>query len=296
VHSKHRVFFIPLSILLSAALLSLSGCAFTGSKAHKNLTYTPASGNIPAQQLHVFEPKKPKSAKDVLIFIHGGNWNSGKKSQYNWMARNWSRKNIVTVIPDYPLSPQATYKEMAEYTARSVKWVNENIRDYGGNPDRIFISGHSAGGQLAALIAMDEQYFNKLDLINPIKGIILIDAAGLDMHGYLLDENFPKDHTYLKTFTTEENNWKEASPLYHMHKNMPPITILLGGKTYPSITSSNKKFIKALQAYAPETPFEILKNKKHIPMITQFFNPWNKKFDDIELFMQTVNGKISVRN
>jgi acetyl esterase/lipase len=291
VNSQTRVTAIILLIVFAAALLTLSGCAFTGSRAHKNITYAKASGGIPGQQLNIFEPSNPKTPKDVLIFIHGGNWNSGKKSQYSLMGRNWTKKNIVSVIVDYPLSPPATYKEMAEYTARSVKWVKDNIQNYGGNPDRIFISGHSAGGHLAALISLDNQYFDRLGTENPIRGLILIDAAGLDMYGYLLDEHLQQDHTYLKTFTNNPKTWQEASPLYHLHKGMPPITIFRGEKTYPSITASNEKFIRALQEFAPETPYEILIGKKHIPMITQFFNPWNKRYNQIHDFMEGVDSK-----
>jgi acetyl esterase/lipase len=291
VNSQTRVTVIILLIVFAAALLTLSGCAFTGSKAHKNITYAKASGRIPDQQLNIFEPDKPKGPKDVLIFIHGGNWNSGKKSQYSLIGRNWTKKNIVSVMIDYPLSPLATYKEMAEYTARSVKWVKDNIQNYGGNPDRIFISGHSAGGHLAALISLDNQYFDKLAIENPIKGLILIDAAGLDMYGYLLDEHLQQGHTYLKTFTADQKTWKEASPLYHLHKGMPPMTIFRGEKTYPSILSSNEKFIRALQEFAPGTSYEILEGKKHIPMITQFFNPWNKRYNQIHNFMESVDNK-----
>lgn len=294
MNSQTRVSIIIILILAGAFLLTLSGCTFLGNKAHKNIIYAKGAGAIPDQELNIFEPKKPKSPKDVLIFIHGGNWNSGKKSQYSLMGRNWTKRDIVYVIIDYPLSPAATYKEMAEYSAKSVKWVKENINNYGGNPDRIFLSGHSAGGHLAALICTDDQYFQKLGIANPIKGLILIDAAGLDMYGYLLEEKFSNDNTYLKTFTPDQKKWKDASPLYHLHKGMPPVTIFRGGKTYPSIVSSNEKFIKAMQEFAPETPYEILKSKKHIPMITQFFNPWNKRYNQIHHFMESVDSKRSI--
>lgn len=292
--SQTRVSIIIILILFGAFLLTLSGCTFLGNKAHKNIIYAKATGKIPDQQLNIFEPNKPKTPKDVLIFIHGGNWNSGKKSQYSLIGRNWTKKDIVYVVIDYPLSPSATYKEMAAYSAKSVKWVHENIQHYGGNPERIFISGHSAGGHLAALISIDDQYFQKLGMANPIKGLILIDAAGLDMNGYLLEEKFSNDNTYLKTFTPDQKNWKEASPLYRLHKRIPPMMILRGEKTYPSISSSNEKFITALREYAPETPYEILKGKKHIPMITQFFNPWNKRYNQIHEFMKSVDSKENV--
>lgn len=289
--SQIRVSLIILFILSGAFLLTLSGCTFSGNKAHKNITYAQGSGKIPDQQLSIFEPKKPGTPKQVLIFIHGGNWNSGTKSQYNLIGRNWAQKKVVYVIIDYPLSPDATYREMADYTARSVKWVKDNIAAYGGDPDRIFLSGHSAGGHLAALVSTDDRYFQKLGIENPVRGLILIDAAGLDMYGYLLEEKFPNGNTYLKTFTSDPKNWKDATPLYHLHKNMPPMFILRGEKTYPSIIASNEKFIKAVQEFSPETPYKIQENKKHVPMITQFFNPWNKRYNTILHFMESVGDR-----
>lgn len=279
--------FIILSFMSAAFLFLLSGCSFRRISKSKDIVYQLADKKIPEQKLNIFASKKHAQDKNVLIFIHGGNWNSGRKSQYNLIGNQWAKKDIVCVIIDYPLSPAADYKTMADASARAVKWVKENIGKYGGNPERIFVSGHSAGGHLAALISMDDQYFKNLGIENPIAGTILIDAAGLDMYGYLQEEKFERGHTYLRTFTSDPAIWKKATPLYHLHKSMPPMLIYCGGKTYPSISKSNEKFIMALKEFAPETPYRIQKNKKHVPMITQFFNPWNKRYGEIIEFMKS---------
>lgn len=279
--------------MVAAMMLTLSGCSFKRINRSKDIVYLQSGkgANETEQQLNIFAPHKHNTPKDVLIFIHGGNWNSGKKSQYSIIGSNWAKKDVVYVIIDYPLSPAADYKEMAIASAKSVKWIKENISQYGGNPERIFISGHSAGGHLAALISIDDQYFQDLGIKNPIIGTILIDAAGLDMYGYLMEEKLAKDHTYFKTFSADPKIWKEATPFYHLHKNMPPMLIYRGGKTYPSILTSNEKFVKELEKYAPQTPYRILEGKKHIPMITQFFNPWNNRYDEIIKFMDQVSVK-----
>jgi acetyl esterase/lipase len=284
--SETRSALLMLAVILAAFLLTLSGCSFKRISRSKNITYL-SKAQIGKQELNIFSPKA-KSAHDVLVFIHGGNWNSGKKSQYSIIGSHWAKKGVVCVIIDYPLSPNADYRHMASASAHAVKWVKDNISQYNGNPDRIFVSGHSAGGHLAALISTDNQYFENLKISNPIAGTILIDAAGLDMYGYLLEEKFAEDHTYLKTFTKDPKVWKEATPLYHLHRNMPPMLIYRGGKTYDSILKSNEKFVKALHEYAPETPYHIQKSKKHIPMITQFFNPWNNRYEEIIRFMDRV--------
>jgi acetyl esterase/lipase len=286
--SEIRVTLILLTIILGAFLLTLSGCSFKRISKSKDIVYQPAEKSIPEQQLSIFAPKNKKKPHDVIIFVHGGNWTSGRKSQYNFMGSNWAKKGVVYVIIDYPLSPTAKYDQMAASTAKSVKWVKENIAQYGGNPERIFLSGHSAGGHLAALVSIDDQYFKDLKMENPITGSILIDAAGLDMYSYLMEEKFQAGNTYLNTFTNNPETWKKATPLYHLHQNTPPMIIYRGGKTYPSILKSNEKFIKALKEYAPGTPYHIQENKKHVPMITQFFNPWNGRYGEILEWMAEV--------
>lgn len=269
-------------------LFSFSGCAFKRVSRSKNITCLPedSTNNIAAQKLNVFAPHSHHSLQEVLIFIYGGNWNSGKRSLYSFLGNRMARKDVVTVIIDYPKSPKANYDEMATDAALAVKWVKENIGRYGGDPDKIFIAGHSAGGHLASLITVRNKYFDKIGMVNPVKGAILIDAAGLDMYGYLKEENFAEDNTYIQTFTNNPANWKEASPLYHLHKGMPPMLIYLGEKTYPSIKSGNKKFTDSLKSLGYHPLYHILKGKKHIPMITQFLNSCNPRYKEIIEFMR----------
>lgn len=278
-----------LLLLISISILCLSGCAFKLIKRTKEVVYAPAvSGtNIPEQKLNVFAPLNKKSLKPVFIFIHGGNWNSGNKSLYNFFGNRLARKNIVAINIDYPLSPMAKYDQMAMSSAESVKWIKENIKQYGGDPERIYISGHSAGGHLATLISLDNKYFDSLKIQNPIKGIVMIDAAGLDMYGYLKEEKYGAGHTYLETFTQDQAKWKDATPLYHLHKDMPPMLIFRGGKTYPSIIKSNEKFIATLPLYTDKFTYILQKGKHHVPMIIQFFYPYNRRYKDIKRFMET---------
>ncbi len=265
-----------------------TGCAFKSVTRSKNITYLPSdlTNNKSAQTLNIFSPKKSADLKNVLIFVHGGNWNSGKKELYSFFGNRWARKDVLTVIIDYPKSPKANYNEMAADVAIAVKWVKENIKKYGGDPERIFISGHSAGGHLAALVGSKKDYFSALGMSNPLKGIILIDAAGLNMYGYLKEEAFETGNTYLNTFTNDPVIWKAASPIYFLHNNMPPMLIYRGSKTYKSIEVSNEKFVTALKEFVPQPNYTVLKGKKHVPMITQFFNSSNKRYAEIITFMK----------
>jgi acetyl esterase/lipase len=232
--------------------------------------------------LNVFSlHKKKKQSQPVLIFVYGGNWNSGNKEIYNYIGRNFARRNMVVVLPDYTKSPKVSYKEMTTQIATSISWVKENIADYGGDPDRIYVTGHSAGGHLVALATMNPEYGENKD---DVKGIILNDAAGLDMETFLKNNPPTSSDDYIATWTTNPTAWKEASPINFLTAQTPKIKMYTGEKSYKSITSSNKRFLKELQQYQPEVSIQWL-DKKHVTMVTQLFWPWSDRYEEIEAFM-----------
>ncbi len=278
-----------------ALVLSLSSCSLQRVHKAKNLPYRGANvaSGTGVQHLNVYSPRRVDKPAPVLIFIHGGSWKSGKKELYYYLGKRLARKGVVAVVIDYPLSPAAQYSEMARSAARAVQWTQQHIADHGGDPNRIFVAGHSAGGHLATLITVRDGYFDTLGVTNPIRGAVLINAAGLDMYGYL-SERAPEERKYQTTFTKDPATWKEASPLYHLHADLPPFLIYRGGKTYPSIIKSNDKFSEALQTYGSTVDYRIQPGKRHIPMILQFLFSWNPRYREIVRFLQNSTAERNV--
>jgi len=272
--------------LLVLCVLFINGCAFKRISRTKNITYYQHGATTKDQSLNVYAPRNKKQKHPVFIYVYGGNWTSGKKSLYHFFGSRWARKGVVTVIPDYPKSPEAKYDEMARCIAASVKWVHEHIDEYGGDPDRIFIGGHSAGGHLSALVSVRPDYLKDLQLKQPIKGIVLIDPAGLDMYGYIKEVDNGPNNSYLDIFSTDTAIQKQASPLYQLHRGMPPVLIYAGSRSYPSIITSCRKLNDSLDVYQVPHTYRLLKGKKHIPMITQFFNTYNPRYREIRAFMK----------
>lgn len=273
--------------LLVLIVLAFTSCSFKGVSRYKNITYVEEQllGKLPQKELNVFAPKKSNGNNDVLIFIHGGSWNSGKKEIYNFLGNRFARKGVVTVIIDYPLSPEFQVHEMGLASAQAVKWTHQNISNYGGNPGKIFVSGHSAGGHLASLVTVRNEYFDTLQYKNPIKGAVLIDAAGLDMKWFLEQMNYEPGTEYLVTFTDNPEVWKDTSPIYFLDEKDPPLLILMGEKTLPGIKLTTERFLEKYKEIVPEPDFYVLKGKKHKPMIVQFINTRNKVYDWILEFM-----------
>lgn len=267
--------------LLSMTLL-FSACSIKPVSKTKNLTYS-SKQNL---QLDVYAPRKIKAPKKVLIFVHGGNWIHGKKSIYPFYGKGMARKGVIGVVINYRLSPATNYEGMATDVAEAVKWVKDNAGSFGGNPDSIYISGHSAGAQLAALVATDNSYFEKLGMKNPIKGTVLIDAFGLDMYHYFSVSKSERDTMYRRVFSDDPATWKKASPAYHLSKNMSPFIIFVGGKTNAVIKQINQEFYADVVKYQPATQYIIVKRKRHVPMIFQFINPGARAYKQILGFME----------
>lgn len=274
-------------VLILGLCLSMLGCAFKSVRRTKNISYMQANSemNLPEKQLNVFAPKKAKDLP-VLIFIHGGSWNKGRKEIYDFMGTRFARRDVVTVIIDYPLAPDYKVPAMEKATVQAVKWVYDYIETYGGDPDQIYVSGHSAGGHLAALAAIKKEPYQELGFSNPLKGAILNDPAGLDWYWFLTErkEKYDAEDNY-DAFTANPEVWKSYSPIYFLTGNEVPLLILEGEKTYPGIRLTVDRFKEVAEEKGSDLDYSFYEKKKHIPMVTQYFWTWSKGYKDVFEFM-----------
>jgi len=251
----------------------------------KDIAYRKNSTEI-RNLLDVYYPENTAEAKDVLVFIHGGSWNSGKKETYWWLGKNMANKNVVTVIINYSLSPESQYEKMASDCVAALKWVKDSISGYGGRADRIFVMGHSAGGHLAALINNDPRFFAEACIPNPISGVILNDGFGLDMFEYLtLAKQNKQTKGFMDAFTEDQEIWKVGSPMYYLKNVNKPFLIFVGERTYPSIKLQSKRLYDELIGANKPSELNTIKRKKHVGMIAQMVFKNNQMYDIILRFM-----------
>ncbi|WP_332913111.1 alpha/beta hydrolase [Algoriphagus boritolerans] len=234
---------------------------------------------------YFFRPKKAKNLP-VLIFYYGGSWKSGKKELYSFLGNRLARRGVVAVMVDYPLNPEFQVPSMEAAATNAVIWTAENIREYGGNPDQLFVSGHSAGGHLASLVAVKDSNFEQLGKENPLKGAVLIDPAGLDMYSYLMETSEGEGKKYTNAFTTDPEIWKQSSPIFFLEAGQIPMLILEGEETYPSIRAGRGRFTKVAEEKGLDVEVKIYPKKKHIPMITQFLWTWSRGYEDVLEFLE----------
>jgi acetyl esterase/lipase len=255
----------------------------------KDIAYR-ANSTAVRNLLDVYYPESTAEPKDVLVFIHGGSWNSGKKETYWWLGKNMANKNVVTVIINYSLSPESQYEKMASDCVAALKWVKDSISGYGGRADRIFVMGHSAGGHLAALINNDPRFFADAGFPNPINGVILNDGFGLDMFEYLtLAKQNKQTKDFMDAFTEDQEIWKVGSPMYYLKNINNPFLIFVGERTYPSIKLQSKRLYDELIGANKPSELNTIKRKKHVGMISQMVFKNSQMYEIILRFMGKYN-------
>ena len=209
-----------------ALVLFLSGCASTVSlvanaptqfdrvSRHTDLAY----GKDPRQRLDVYSPKQAMN-RPVVIFWYGGSWVKGKKSRYRFVGTTLAERGIVTVIPDYRLYPQVHFPAFDEDGARAVAWVEQHVRELGGDPHHIVLMGHSAGGHTAAFLAFNHAFLQKFGA-DPadISGLV-----GLSGTYVLVPESDQERATFPPPYT--QKDWQ---PIRFVDSQAPP-TLLLHG-------------------------------------------------------------------
>lgn len=248
-------------------------------KVEKNLIYKDSQSS--RHKLDIYYPANV-SACSVLIFVHGGTWMNGSKEIYAPLGENFADKGVVTVVINYRLGDNSNFQEMVRDCATAVKWVYQNIENFNGDKNKIILSGHSAGGHLASLTALDRAYFEELTIVNPIKKLILIDAFGLNIGSFIRDHGTYYLQHIEKIFTRNPVMWEKASPVNYVADTEIPFLIYVGSSTYPFLKMDNEMFISKLKSSSnTEVEYQEIAGKSHIEMITQLEHKGNRLYDDI---------------
>lgn len=126
-----------------------SAAARSSQPCHLSLPY--GTGGT-AETLDVFPAQGAANRASVMVFIHGGYWRSLDKADHSFVAPAFAQAGACVVIPNYPLCPAVTMEQLVLTQVQALAWVYRNIAQYGGDPQRISVIGHSAGGHLAAML------------------------------------------------------------------------------------------------------------------------------------------------
>ena len=192
------------------------------------------------QRLAVYRAAKPNGT--ILIAWHGGGWTSGYKEWMGFMAPALNAAGITLVSPGYRLAPQHVFPSGFEDCIAAVKWVHGHAAEFGGNPARIFVSGHSAGGHYCSLLAVRRDWQAAAGLaVDVIRGALPISGV----YDFTEGNGMSVRPRFLGS--TDANDIA-ASPIKHLVRSLPPFLVAWGTKDFPHLMTQAEIFADAAKA------------------------------------------------
>lgn len=212
-------------------------------------------------KLDIFYPKDTEDYS-TIVWFHPGGLTMGDKQWGVPFAERFAAEGFGVVLAGYRLSPKAKHPAYIEDAAAAVAWTFKNIANYGGNPDKVYLSGHSAGGYLAAIISLDERYLGKHNIpVQRIAGIIPISGQ-MVTHSTILVERGISEGTIIVD---------EFSPIYHSRKVGPACLCICGDNDLPMRADENVFFIAALKnAGNKNAHYMEIKGRNHVTIGGKF--------------------------
>jgi len=244
----------PLGALIGCLLLA-SAAEAQNASSKSNIPYSD-----PADERQVLDIYAPEGAKNlpVVFWIHGGGWQTGDKSDVQIKPRVFTQRGFIFVSTNYRLLPKVEMGVLIRDVAKSLGWVHRNIVQYGGDANRIFVMGHSAGAQLAALLCIDERYLKDEGVpFSALKGCVPVDGDTYDIpaiittaeirqtvHGLPLPE-----FGHRVKFGNDPKKHKDFSAVTHVSqgKGIPPFFILYVAG-HPDVTAQARRLAGVLDA------------------------------------------------
>ena len=242
-----------------------------------------AYGAGPRNKLDIYAPVAAvKRPMPIIVFIYGGSWANGTREGYHFAARALAAAGFLTVVPDYRLVPEVYFPGFVQDCAEAVRWTRAHAGDYGGDPDRIVLVGHSAGAYNAAMLALDPRYLGRDRAA--IKGF-----AGLaGPYDFLpLDGPIPT-----RTF----GRWPrpdETQPIHYADKSAPPMLLLHGSDDDTVWPKNSINLDRKLRAAGASSELKIYPDLGHAGIVTALAKPFRDKapvLEDVTRFAHRVTG------
>lgn len=204
-------------------------------KRTRNIVYTDV-GPPRSRLLDVYQPREPGTARPVLLQIHGGGWVIGRKDDQGLpLMTHLSARGWVCATPNYPLSPKATWPEHLIAIKRALAWVREHIADYGGDPSYVVVTGGSAGGHLAAMLALtanDPAYQPGFEDVDTSVRACVPFYGAYDLANILGTKTGEREYNHFLAPTLFKTRDREiaraASPLTLVRPDAPPFFVIHG--------------------------------------------------------------------
>ena len=217
---------------------------------HADLRY----GSAPRERLDFFPAHGP-GAQPVLAFIHGGYWQSNDKEPSSFLVEGPLERGFAVALIEYTLAPDADMDQIVGEIGRAIDWLAAHAQEYGADPARLYVSGHSAGGHLAAMMLDSPSVAGAL----PISGLFDLEPIRLC---YLNEK-----------LALTDASARRNSPAQHLPAACPPVVVAVGEAELPELVRQSKDYAAALQAGGLPARYLPLPGHDHFSILDELADP-----------------------
>ena len=228
-----------------------------------NLAY----GTEPRQKLDIYRPDHAPAATGgtglpVVVFFHGGSWASDSKNEYRFVGAALAEKGWLGIVPSYRLYPEVAFPTFVEDAALAVAWAAKHAAEFGGDPKRLFVMGHSAGAHLALSIALDRHYLATVGAsADDIKGVIGLSGA----YDFL-----PFTSTAVQRVFAGVTNPLDTQPIHFARADAPPILLLHGTADELVPVSNSRNLADAIRRAGGDVTLKLYEGRAHGDTVAVF--------------------------
>ncbi|MGV8944442.1 alpha/beta hydrolase [Thermomonas sp.] len=258
-----------MKVVLTALLaFVLSGCEATVFR-FVNRGLPPPDLTVPfasdiGLSMDVYKPRVATAAKrPVVIFFYGGSWQRGERAQYQFVGQRLADNGVLAVIADYRTYPSAMFPAFMDDAARAVRRVHDDAAGWGGDPNRLFIAGHSAGAQIAALLATDPRYLRA-------HGMEPTQLAGVIGLSGPYDFNVTGD--LVEVFGSPAL-WPRAQAVNFVDGNEPPFLLLHGTADRVVDYADSVELAEKLRSNGIAATLKLLPDSGHLTPLAGLYDP-----------------------
>jgi len=266
------VYFSRRALIASGLALCSSACtqlsflaanipaSFGDFSRQRDLAY----GDQPRNTLDVYLPVSSVGAP-VVVFFHGGGWNSGDKSDYKFVGAALAEQGYVAVLPNYRLYPQVKFPAFMQDAAQAVAWVQAHLHEWGADPRRVYLLGHSAGAHIASLLALNAEYLHAVNLdTGVLRGIIGL-AGPYDF--------IPFKYDYMFDLFGPAANYPQSQPINFVRAAAPPMLLLHGMQDKTVAPFNTEHLAKALTVAGARVTADYYPHANHGDLVAGFSIP-----------------------
>ena len=276
-------------LLVVAGIFVFTGCSsfqiLNATVYHGGYTRTLdlAYGTDPRQRLDVYCPKHIAPDAKVVIFFYGGSWRTGSKTDYRFVASALTSRGFIVVLPDYRLYPAVTFPAYVEDGAAAVRWTQDHIAAYGGSTNKLYLMGHSAGSQIAALLTLDPHYLRDAGVD---RSAIRATAS---LSGPLDFTPNPWDRPVFNQPTNATAINPQIEPITYADGKAPPMLLLHGLKDKIVFPSNSENLAASIRQAGGQVEFIAYPNRAHASVVVALASPYQwlaPVLDDVTKFFE----------